>query len=46
MLKQVRELALVKVLPEGNPLDPLFCCVELHLAHIIVESVNEVYYTD
>jgi hypothetical protein len=46
MPKQVREPAPVKALPERDPLDSPFHCTELHPAYIMVESVNEVYYTN
>jgi hypothetical protein len=34
------ELALVNIHPGGDPLDPPFCCTELHLVNIIVVLVN------
>jgi hypothetical protein len=46
MPKQVRELALVKALLGKDPLDPPFRYTELYPVYIIVESINEVHYTN
>jgi hypothetical protein len=46
VLKQVRELALVKALLGEDPLDPPFRCAELRLAYIKVVSVNKVRRAD
>ena len=43
VLKQVTELAPVKALPGGDPLDPPFRCTELHPVYIMVESANKVH---
>ena len=40
VLKQVLELALVRTLLGGDPLDPPFYCMELYLKYIIVESTR------